>query len=89
MKVSEWMANHQKPAGKRLKGQPTPMIPAPIATYDDTVYIAITGRMKQHALKSEKILTIDLTGVNGFGEEQLKDLEIANDFIGCNVHYLV
>ena len=85
MNVKDWMTNHTKRVGKPTKGQPAQLLPDPITAYDNRVYVAITGRMKQHALKSQKPLTIDLTGVDGFGDNELEDIDIANEFIGCPV----
>jgi len=88
MNVAEWMANHKKLVGKPIKDQPAPTIDDPITVYDNRVHNAIVGRMKLHSLKSDKILTIDLTGVEGFGDEQMEDLAMANDLLGCNIQYV-
>ena len=85
--VAKWMKNHVKKTGKPTKETKVSFIPDPIKTYDNRVYVAITGRMKRHMQMSKKTLIVNLVGVPGFTDEHLEDLEIANDFIGCPVEY--
>jgi len=92
--VSELMANHHRREGRPQKGEKAKLIPEPITTYNEQVYIAITGALKRHKavvvdrFKSMTPLRIDLTNVQGFNDEHFEDLQIANDMIGCPVEWL-
>jgi hypothetical protein len=88
MNVAEWMASHTKLLGKPIKDQPAPVAPDPITAYDKRVLMGIVGRMKLHAYRSDKPLTIDLTGVTGFTDTDMEDLDMANDLIGCPVKFV-
>jgi hypothetical protein len=86
-KVADWMASHTKLLGKPIKGQPAPVAPDPITSYDKRVFSHIIGRLKIHSGRSDKPLVINLAGVEGFGDTQMADLEMANDLIGCSVEF--
>jgi hypothetical protein len=89
MNVAEWMLNHMKRTGKPAKGTPAALTADPIYSYDQRVANAITGRMKQHVIKSDKPLTIDLTGIDGFDDDTMAYLTDANEIIGCNVKWVL
>ena len=74
--VANWMANYRKRLSKPVAGKEMVMIPAPILSYNQTVFNYITGEIELHASgnNGKRPLKIDLSCVAGLTDDHIEKL---------------